>query len=246
MSKHRAPRNRNYFLIAGCTLVLVSIFVLLSHLVGHSVNAPTVLASVVTPDTPYVRTSPVPTPVPTSPDTPPKPTAAEIRAEKQAAAAAVEAQQKAAAQAAQKAAAQKAAADAAAKAAAEKAAAEAVAAAKPKAAAPVATPPPAAPKTSRAMTVSAYQAYAAGKVDATQFACLVPMWNNESGWNPAAANPTSTAYGIPQFLDSTWATVGYTKTSDPYTQIDAGLAYIAKAYSTPCGAWSFWQANHYY
>jgi soluble lytic murein transglycosylase-like protein len=69
---------------------------------------------------------------------------------------------------------------------------------------------------------------------------------HESSWNPNADNPTSTAYGIPQFLDSTWAGTGYAKTSDPYTQIDAGLVYIAKSYGTPCGAWSFWQAHNWY
>lgn len=31
---------------------------------------------------------------------------------------------------------------------------------------------------------------------------------NESGWDNTAQNPTSTAYGYGQFLNSTWETVG--------------------------------------
>ena len=60
----------------------------------------------------------------------------------------------------------------------------------------------------------------------SEFTCLENLWGKESGWNPNAQNPTSTAYGIPQFLDSTWAGTGIAKTSDGYRQIDAGLIYI--------------------
>ena len=69
---------------------------------------------------------------------------------------------------------------------------------------------------------------------------------HESSWNPTAQNPTSTAYGLFQFLDSTWATVGATKTSDPSAQIQAGLAYIAQRYGNPLNAQAFWQANGWY
>lgn len=43
-----------------------------------------------------------------------------------------------------------------------------------------------------------------------------------------AQNPTSTAFGIFQFLDSTWATTGIKKTTDPYLQCVAGLIYIKR------------------
>ncbi|HYF72265.1 MAG TPA: lytic transglycosylase domain-containing protein, partial [Nocardioides sp.] len=33
-----------------------------------------------------------------------------------------------------------------------------------------------------------------------QFGCLDSLWTRESGWNPSADNPTSSAYGIPQAL----------------------------------------------
>ncbi|WP_216870314.1 transglycosylase SLT domain-containing protein [Modestobacter excelsi] len=96
--------------------------------------------------------------------------------------------------------------------------------------------------------VQAYQAYALGKLggNTAQSSCLNQLWQKESGWNPNAQNPSSTAYGIPQFLNSTWASTGIAKTSDPLRQIDAGLIYIKKRYGTPCGAWSFWQSHKWY
>ena len=75
---------------------------------------------------------------------------------------------------------------------------------------------------------------------------LEQLWERESGWNPDAQNPTSTAYGIAQFLDSTWAGTGIAKTSDPYLQIDAGLVYIENRYGSACAAWAHFQANNWY
>jgi hypothetical protein len=97
-------------------------------------------------------------------------------------------------------------------------------------------------------SVRAYQDYALGQLggDTAQSECLNVLWRAESGWNPDAQNPTSTAYGIAQFLDSTWAGTGIAKTSDPYRQIDAGLIYIKNRYGTPCEAWSFHQENNWY
>jgi hypothetical protein len=72
----------------------------------------------------------------------------------------------------------------------------------------------------------------------TQWADLVSLWNSESGWSATAQNPTSTAYGIAQFLDTTWATVGATKTSIAAAQIAAGLKYIKQRYGSPSAAWA--------
>ena len=96
--------------------------------------------------------------------------------------------------------------------------------------------------------VQAYQSYALGKLggNTAQSSCLNQLWQRESGWNPKAQNPRSTAYGIAQFLDSTWAGTGIAKTSDPNRQIDAGLIYIENRYGTPCAAWDFHQANNWY
>lgn len=68
----------------------------------------------------------------------------------------------------------------------------------------------------------------------------------ESGWSSSAQNPGSSAYGIGQFLDSTWASVGYTKSGDPVVQIAAMLAYIKQRYGDPVKAWAFHLANGYY
>jgi hypothetical protein len=71
---------------------------------------------------------------------------------------------------------------------------------------------------------------------------------HESGFNNRAQNPTSTAYGLFQFLDTTWAGYGCKKTSDAYIQSVCGLRYIKARYRTPERAWAFWQAQspHWY
>ncbi|SDM27677.1 Transglycosylase SLT domain-containing protein [Geodermatophilus siccatus] len=152
-------------------------------------------------------------------------------------------------QAAEKAAAEQAAREAAEKAAAEQAAREAAerdAAAKKAAAAPAAAPA-ASSSSSSAAPRGSFKDYAMSKVgSAEQFSCLEKLWGKESGWNPNAQNPTSTAYGIPQFLNSTWASTGIAKTSDGYRQIDAGLIYIESRYGSPCGAWAHSQSTGWY
>ena len=91
-----------------------------------------------------------------------------------------------------------------------------------------------------------YQDYALSKIGASEFGCLENLWGKESGWNPKAQNRSSTAFGIPQFLDSTWAGTGIGKTSDGYRQIDAGLVYIDSRYGSPCGAWSHSKSTGWY
>ena len=146
-------------------------------------------------------------------------------------------------QAAEKAAAEQAAREAAEKAAAEKAAAE-------QAAREAAARDAAAKKAAAAPAPAAggsFKDYAMSKVgSAQQFSCLENLWGKESGWNPNAQNPSSTAYGIPQFLNSTWASTGIAKTSDGYRQIDAGLIYIDSRYGSPCGAWAHSQSTGWY
>src|SRR6476659_5502107 len=93
-----------------------------------------------------------------------------------------------------------------------------------------------------------FQDYARSKLggDSSQFSCIENLWGKESGWNPNAQNPGSTAYGIPQFLDSTWASTGIAKTSNGYRQIDAGLIYLDQRYGSPCGGWAHSQADGWY
>ena len=69
---------------------------------------------------------------------------------------------------------------------------------------------------------------------------LVYVINHEGAWCETAQNPTSSAYGIGQFLDSTWGLVGIQKTSDPYLQAEAIMRYISLArYKNPLNAYYF-------
>jgi hypothetical protein len=88
---------------------------------------------------------------------------------------------------------------------------------------------------------------------ATQFNCLNLLWNRESQWNYKAANPTSSAYGIPQALaapggapGSKMASAGADWRTNPVTQIKWGLGYIADRYGTPCGAWGHSESVGWY
>ena len=75
----------------------------------------------------------------------------------------------------------------------------------------------------------------------TQMACLLPLWQKESGWSATSDNPTSSAYGIPQILGLE------ARTGDDYkAQVRAGLGYIKHRYGTPCRAWAFWQNHKWY
>jgi len=80
-----------------------------------------------------------------------------------------------------------------------------------------------------------------------QFSCLVKLWHKESGWRVNAANPSSSAYGIPQALPgSKMASAGADWRTNPATQITWGLGYISGRYGTPCGAWGSFQAKGWY
>ncbi len=79
-----------------------------------------------------------------------------------------------------------------------------------------------------------------------QWQCLDSLWTHESGWSVSAQN-ASGAFGIPQASPgSKMAAAGSDWRTDPATQIAWGLGYIAGAYGSPCGAWSFWQSHFWY
>jgi hypothetical protein len=81
----------------------------------------------------------------------------------------------------------------------------------------------------------------------SQFSCLVSLWNQESGWNVTASNPSSGAYGIPQALPgSKMASAGPDWQTNAATQIRWGLSYIKADYGSPCGAWSHEEADGWY
>lgn len=70
--------------------------------------------------------------------------------------------------------------------------------------------------------------------------------HKESSWNHKAQNPTSTAFGLGQFLNSTWSTVGCVKTEDAYIQIQCTIKYINQRYDTPTKALDFHKLNNWY
>lgn len=97
-------------------------------------------------------------------------------------------------------------------------------------------------------TVAQVQAIARQIVPADQFQCFSNIVNVESSWNYRASNPSSGAYGLVQALPgSKMVSAGADWQTNPATQIKWGLSYMNGAkYHSPCGAWAFWQANHWY
>ncbi len=86
-----------------------------------------------------------------------------------------------------------------------------------------------------------------------EYACLVSLWQKESRWSYKAANPSSTARGIPQAIMSLHFGAGWRESaaaarylSTPSVQIAWGLRYIANRYDGPCGAWKHSQAKNWY
>src|SRR5580693_8111556 len=97
------------------------------------------------------------------------------------------------------------------------------------------SPPPADP--SSAEVIGENELVDQGYNKATQWPCLYDLWQQESGWNVYAENPSG-AYGIPQSLPGDkMASAGADWETDPKTQIIWGLGYIKSVYGTPCAAW---------
>jgi hypothetical protein len=97
-------------------------------------------------------------------------------------------------------------------------------------------------------SVSQIQAMAQSIVGSgAQFQCFSNIVFRESGWNYRATNASSGAYGLVQALPgSKMASAGADWQTNPATQIKWGLSYMNSRYGSPCGAWSFWQANSWY
>lgn len=101
--------------------------------------------------------------------------------------------------------------------------------------------------TQASYTVAQVQAMARQMIPADQFQCFSNIVQRESTWNYRAQNPSSGAYGLVQALPgSKMASAGADWQTNPATQIKWGLNYMDSRYGSPCGAWSFWQANHWY
>jgi len=81
-----------------------------------------------------------------------------------------------------------------------------------------------------------------------QASCLLWIFNKESHINPKAKNPSSSAKGIGQLLESTYRNIGLKHSADPLAQVVASIAYISRHYGSDgaCAAKSFWQKHSYY
>lgn len=86
-----------------------------------------------------------------------------------------------------------------------------------------------------------------------QWYALERLWTRESNWNHLAANPRSSARGIPQKMASIhfgqdWATseVFAAWMNDPRAQIEWGLNYIENRYGNPVAAWEFFLRHGWY
>jgi hypothetical protein len=99
-----------------------------------------------------------------------------------------------------------------------------------------------------------------GVPQAVQWARDPRFWyilEHESGLSPTSGprdirrastdqNPSSSAYGIGQFLNPTWATVGATKTSDPAQQLTDTFRYIQRHWGGLENAYAWKKAHGYY
>lgn len=79
------------------------------------------------------------------------------------------------------------------------------------------------------------------------FKCFNMIMSKESAWKDKK-NPTSSAEGVGQLLDSTYENLGLKRSSSEVAQTVAALAYIGRKYGSggPCAAWAKWQKDKWY
>jgi len=79
------------------------------------------------------------------------------------------------------------------------------------------------------------------------FRCFSLLMGKESAWKDKK-NPTSSAEGVGQLLDSTYENLGLKRSSSEVAQTVAALAYIGRKYGSggPCAAWAKWQKDKWY
>jgi hypothetical protein len=78
---------------------------------------------------------------------------------------------------------------------------------------------------------------------------ITELVKRESGFNPKAKNPKSTAHGYAQFLDSTRS--NYEKKTglsydNPVNQLIMMMQYVKDRYGSPDKALNFWNKNNWY
>lgn len=118
---------------------------------------------------------------------------------------------------------------------------------------PLITPGGTGDMSAHSATAAAAQAYAKSILGSFgwgsgQMSPLISLWNGESGWNNLAQNPTSSAFGIAQFLNGTWSGKRFPKTTNYKMQVYDGMQYIDGSYGSPAAAFAAWSARspHWY
>ena len=96
---------------------------------------------------------------------------------------------------------------------------------------------------------AAQQAYIAAGLPPGEWAAFDELLTRESGWDPAAVNPSSGAFGLHQFLghenDIYGQLGGYS--NNPLEQLRAGFQYLKDRYGgSPAQALAFHDANNWY
>lgn len=79
------------------------------------------------------------------------------------------------------------------------------------------------------------------------FKCFSLLMGKESGWKNKK-NPTSSAEGVGQLLDSTIKNLGMKRSKSEVAQTVAALAYIGRKYGSggPCAAWQHFKQKRWY
>jgi hypothetical protein len=79
------------------------------------------------------------------------------------------------------------------------------------------------------------------------FKCFSLLMGKESGWKNKK-NPTSSAEGVGQLLDSTIKNLGMKRSKSEVAQTVAALAYIGRKYGSggPCAAWQHFKQKKWY
>lgn len=72
------------------------------------------------------------------------------------------------------------------------------------------------------------------------------IYNKESGFDVNATNPSSGAFGVPQFLGATKDAYLPSMSTDPAVQAEAGARYIRDRYGNPLSAKAFWESHNWY
>ena len=79
------------------------------------------------------------------------------------------------------------------------------------------------------------------------FKCFNMIMSKESAWKDKK-NPTSSAEGVGQLLDSTYENLGLKRSFSEVAQTVAALAYIGRKYGSggPCAAWQHFKIKKWY